>query len=82
VTFPSSNSTRFISGMTAFGTGSSTGVSTPYTAVDHPFWDEGGLTMSQYHSATAGWVWTATDLEVLATDASGRALIIRATPDL
>jgi len=82
VTFPSSNSTRFINGMSIFGTGSNTGVSTPYTAAAHPFWDEGGLTMSQYHSATSGWVWTATDLEVLATDASGRALIIRATPDL
>lgn len=78
VTFPNGNAITFMNNLGFVGSGSSTGLSSPYPyTTDHAFGD--GLSTITNLNATSGWTWTGADLEVLAADSSGRQAVWRMT---
>ena len=81
VAFPSGSATSFMNSLGFVGSGSSTGISSPYPYMDgHPFGD--GLPLLVNLNATSGWSWSGEDLEVLAADSSGRQAVWRMTATL
>ncbi len=74
-TGPNSNSGAFANALALFGTGSSVGISEPFTLVADPFWT--GITHPPVLNASRGWVWAGAGLEPLARDVGGTTTVFR-----